>query len=88
VIACGYGPQEATPYVKRQAERRLVDRGILGYLGITLPWERPPKELSVIPQEQAVGAACQGTLLSQCLPIYGEKIPVACRTCRGPEHGR
>ena len=85
MIACGYGPQEAGPYVKRQAERRLVDRRILGYLGITLPWERTAPAASAVPQEQAVGSACQGTLLSRCLPIYGDKIPSACRTCRGPD---
>ena len=81
--------QESIPYMQRQTERRMADIALLTFMGMELPWLTPPSRI-IKPHtfEQTIGQACGGTLLTQCEPLYRDKLIVACRSCPGVKHGR
>jgi hypothetical protein len=80
---------EAAPYARRQLEKRAVDAALLGFLGVRLPEAAPSVQHSAFStQHKGVGGACGEKLIPLCRPIYGDKLPIACRTCPGPRSSR
>ena len=81
-VLWGLTLDDAEPYLQRCLERRLADQALLSVLGVTIPWLKGTTP-DALPDNQTVGEACGGTLVSRCGQFYGDKLHVACRSCPG-----
>ncbi len=85
ILAC-VTRDDAEPYLTRLAERRAVDRALLGFLGVELPWEREEtvkarRELPMRKEDVVIGGFCGKTCIPECTQAFGEALWLACRTC-------
>lgn len=77
-ILAEWGPAESEPYLRRCLERQVVDRAILGWCGVELPWLTDKPAATRV---QRIGEFCGGSCLEECRAYFGDGLAQACRTC-------
>lgn len=78
VICAEWGPAESDPYLRRCLEREAVDRAILGFCGVQLPWMTDAPQAK---RAQGIGEFCGKSCLAECTQYFGDGLAQACRTC-------
>lgn len=64
-----------------------MDRALLQFLGVELPWEREAevKKVRALPmckEDVTIGGFCGGTCVAECTRAFSpEGLWLACRTC-------
>ena len=75
-VALTWTPKDAGRYLERMAERRSVDRALLGFMGI-----KPPELHDAPRTDGKVGGYCEGKCVAACETLFGDGLWLACRTC-------
>lgn len=68
-------PNQAEPYLKRQVERRAVEKAILSYFGIKLFQDEK------VERNQDVGEHCNNKDITECQLVFGDALNQVCKTC-------
>ena len=68
-------PNQSEPYLKRQVERRAVEKSILSYFGIKLFQDEK------IERNQKIGEHCRNKDIPECQALFGAALNQVCRTC-------
>lgn len=68
-------PNQAEPYLKRQVERRAVEKAILSYFGIKLFQDEK------VERNQVIGEYCKNKDIAECQALFGAALNQVCKTC-------